>query len=478
MGKWRELPADVDLRQMPDVRNTPTHSRPLPLSLRRHNAWKGLQTFFSLQICLQSAPCTDETRISLANRVVSTPTNDMSSSNLFSPLTVGKCVLDHRILMAPMTRRRAHPDYTPHEMMIEYYAQRASVRGSLLISEATSVSPRSSAQPNTPGLWSAEHIKAWRRITDAVHSKGSYIFVQLWMCGRAARPGALKRGAVVVSPSDIPISTESPVPTPLSEEEIDECIRDFVQAGINAIEAGFDGVEIHGANGYLVDQFTQEISNQRKDQWGGSIENRARFGIRIAQGLADAIGPERVGYRVSPWSHHHGMGMADPVPQFTYLVKELSKLRLAYLHVIESRVQGNSDVVGTEPIDFLIEAWGKASPVIIAGGYNAHSAREVVDRWKQRETDVAVAFGRSYISNPDLPIRVSKVLPLAAYRRDLFYEVLSPDGYTDYPTYAEGQESEPKVTAHFADLGSADKHGGVVNSIEEIQANASSAFRA
>ncbi|KAL6249703.1 hypothetical protein RBB50_003558 [Rhinocladiella similis] len=339
--------------------------------------------------------------------------------------------------MAPMTRRRALLDYTPHDMMTEYYAQRTSIAGTLLISEATSVSPRSAAMPHTPGIWTAEHIEAWKPITEAVHERQSYIFVQLWMCGRAARPGAVKRGAEVVSASTIPVSDENPTPRSLSEEEIHECISEFRQAGVNAIQAGFDGVEIHGANGYLVDQFTQSVSNVRSDQWGGSIQNRARFGIAVAQALADAIGPERVGYRVSPWSHHHGMGMEDPVEQFTHLVQELSKLRLAYLHVIESRVQGNADVAGTESIDFLIKAWNNGNPVILAGGYNAKTARDAVDKWHLLGRNVAVAFGRSFVSNPDLPLRIQQQLPIAAHRRDMFYEVLNPDGYINYPTFEQ-----------------------------------------
>ncbi|KIW13024.1 hypothetical protein PV08_08211 [Exophiala spinifera] len=336
--------------------------------------------------------------------------------------------------MAPMTRRRALLDYTPHDMMTEYYAQRASVAGTLLISEATSVSPRSAAMPHTPGIWTAEHIAAWKAITDAVHARQSYIFVQLWMCGRAARPGAVKRGAEVVSASTVPIGAEYPTPRSLSETEIQECIGEFRQAGINAIRAGFDGVEVHGANGYLVDQFTQSVSNVRGDQWGGSVQNRARFGIAVAKALADAIGPERVGYRVSPWSHHHGMGMEDPIEQFTYLVQNLSALNLAYLHVIESRVQGNADVIGTESIDFLIKAWDNGNPIILAGGYNATTSREAVDKWRPLGKNMAVAFGRSFVSNPDLPLRIQQQLPIAAHRRDMFYEVLNPDGYINYPT--------------------------------------------
>lgn len=329
--------------------------------------------------------------------------------------------------------------------MIEYYAQRASVPGTLLVSEATSVSPRSAALPHTPGIWTAEHIVAWKSITNAVHAKGSHIFVQLWMCGRAARPGAVKGGAEVVSASNIPVSIEHRTPRPLSEEEVQECISEFRQAGINAINAGFDGVEIHGANGYLVDQFTQSISNSRSDQWGGNVQNRARFGIAVAQALATAIGPERVGYRVSPWSHHHGMGMEDPIEQFTYLVQKLSEMRLAYLHVIESRVQGNADVVGTESIDFLIKAWDNGNPVIVAGGYNATTSRDAVDKWLHLGRNVAVAFGRSFVSNPDLPLRIQQMLPIAPHRREMFYEVMNPDGYIDYPTFEQNQQAVNSV---------------------------------
>lgn len=287
-------------------------------------------------------------------------------------------------------------------------------------------------------------MEAWRNVTDAVHAEESFIFAQLWMCGRAARPGAIKHGAEVVSASNIPANADSLVPRPLTEEEITEYIGLFRQAGLNALEAGFDGVEIHGANGYLLDQFTQDVSNQRTDQWGGSIENRARISIAIVAELIDAIGAERVGYRISPWSHHLGMGMADPVPQFAFLVAELNKLRLAYVHIIEARVEGNADASGTQSIDFLLEAWNNGTPIIVAGGYNPATARAAVDKWQQRGRDVAVAFGRSYISNPDLPLRIRDGLPIASHRRDLFYNILSPEGYTTYPTYAQERQTKRK----------------------------------
>ncbi|KAH8810613.1 hypothetical protein F5884DRAFT_842710 [Xylogone sp. PMI_703] len=352
-------------------------------------------------------------------------------TKLFTPVQVGKCPLKHRIVMAPMTRRRGLETLTPSDLMIEYYSQRASIPGTLLISEATSVSPRSAAQPNTPGLYTEEHISGWRAVTDAVHAKGSYIFAQLWITGRAAKAGAVKRGAEIVSCSDIPAGPDSIIPRPLVEEEIYEFIDAFKQASINAVKAGFDGVELHGANGYLIDQFTQDVSNRRTDGWGGSIEKRSRFGVEVARAVVEAIGAERVGYRISPWSTHQGMRMADPIPQFTHLIGELRKLKLAYLHVIEARVKGNADIDAAESIDVFVEAWGNATPVIVAGGYTGASSQQTLDE-KYKDKDVLVAFGRNFISNPDLPYRLQHDLAITKYNRDLFYEVLQPKGYIDY----------------------------------------------
>ncbi|KAK7416595.1 hypothetical protein QQX98_005066 [Neonectria punicea] len=346
----------------------------------------------------------------------------LTESPLFSPIAVGNVTLSHRVVMAPMTRRRASSDFVPEPIMTEYYRQRANVPGTLLISEATAVSPRSAALPNTPGVWADEHIEAWKPITSAVHEQGSFIYVQLWMCGRAARPGAVSRGAEVVSASDIPWDSRSPKPRSLTGAEIQQCVEDFRQGAINAVAAGFDGVELHGANGYLLDQFTQDVSNQRQDQYGGSIENRSRFPVMVAKAVADAIGPERVGYRVSPWSQHHGMRMSNLIPQF----KDLS------------RVQGNADAPqNTESIDFLADLWDRTSPIIFAGGYNAETSRKRVEDEEGRGRQALVAFGRTFVSNPDLPLRIKRFLPVTRYNRDLFYEVGAKEGYTDYPTWEE-----------------------------------------
>lgn len=332
-----------------------------------------------------------------------------------------------------MTRQRRLDDLTPTALMIEYYRQRASVPGTLLIGEATGASERSAGRPYTPGLFTEAQIEAWKPITKAVHDEGSFIYVQLWMTGRAVRPDAVERGAWVVAPSAIALDETAAKPRSLTEEEILQLIDDHRVAALKAVEAGFDGVEIHGANGYLIDQFTQDVSNQRNDAWGDTIEKRTRFGIEIAKVVADAIGADRTGYRVSPWCKHPSMGMKDPIPQFTYLVEQLKQLNLAYLHIIEARVKGNDDFEGaqsSESIQFLIDAWADTSPVIVAGGYNGERARKAADGIYGQ--DVLVAFGRQYVSNPDLPLRIEHNLPLAKYDRSLFY-TNTAEGYTDYP---------------------------------------------
>ena len=227
------------------------------------------------------------------------------------------------------------------------------------------------------------------------------------------------------------MSENSEAPTPLTEEEIQKFIVLYATAAKNAIEAGFDGVEIHGANGYLIDQFLQDKCNNRQDAWGGDIVKRARFGIEVATAVANAIGPKRVGYRVSPYSPFQGMKMDDPVPQFSYLVETLRELGLAYLHIVESRISGAGDIEGTEQVDFLVDVWGSSGAIILAGGFNPESAMEAVA--KHQSNNVAVAFGRNFLANPDLPFRISSKLSLNKYNRDTFYVEQSPVGYIDYP---------------------------------------------
>ncbi|KAI5294792.1 hypothetical protein KEM55_006454 [Ascosphaera atra] len=230
------------------------------------------------------------------------------------------------------------------------------------------------------------------------------------------------------------------VPTPLSEEDIQRYLRNYETAAKNAVRAGFDGVEIHGANGYLIDQFTQDVSNRRTDQWGGSVENRARFGLEVAKTITKAIGADRVGYRVSPWGTFQGMGMKDPKPQFTYLVENLAALKLAYVHGVESRTNGPADAAVQDPgknLEFLIDAIKSKNPdtaFISAGGHTAATANETVEA--RKDIKMLTACGRYYISNPDLPFRWIHNLPLVKYDRNTFYAAGQKNGYIDY-AYSE-----------------------------------------
>jgi NADPH2 dehydrogenase len=355
-------------------------------------------------------------------------------SKLFQPLQVGNNTLQHRLVMAPLTRYRADDAHVPLDFVAEYYSQRGAVPGTLLITEATFISPRASGYRNVPGIYNAAQIAAWKKVTDAVHAKGSFIWCQLWALGRAGQANVLaeESGGKVVSSSAVPIADGRDVPEALTEEEIYGFIGDYAQAAKNAIEAGFDGVEIHGANGYLIDQFTQDTCNRRTDAWGGSVEKRARFGLEVAKAVVDAVGAERTAIRLSPFSTFQAMKMDDPVPQFSYLAKGLKELKLAYLHVVESRIAGNADVEATENVDFLVDIWGKTSPVFIAGGFRPASAFTAVDQ-EYPDHDIVVVFGRYFISNPDLPFKIKEGIPLEPYNRNTFYKAKSRDGYTDYP---------------------------------------------
>lgn len=351
-------------------------------------------------------------------------------SKLFAPLKIGKRTLNQRIAMAPMTRLRADQSHLPLPSVTEYYRQRASVPGSLIVTETTVISPRHGGYPNVPGIYSDSQIAGWKKVTDAVHDKGSYIYLQLWALGRAANPGFLEKGNhPLLSASDIPMkspfSDELHRPRPMTEKEIEGSISDFTVAAENAILAGFDGVEIHGANGYLVDQFLQDISNTRTDNWGGSIKNRSRFAIEVTRAVAASIGNDRTAIRLSPWSRYQGMRMENPVPQFSDVVQQLAQLKLAYVHACESDAKDNG-----EGLDWLLKAYGDASPVLVAGNYNGESAQKAVDT-TYAPHDVVVAFGRPYISNPDLAFKVKKGIPFVPFDSATMYGQ-GPKGYIDY----------------------------------------------
>ncbi|KAJ4991926.1 NADH:flavin oxidoreductase NADH oxidase [Stagonosporopsis vannaccii] len=227
-------------------------------------------------------------------------------------------------------------------------------------------------------------------------------------------------------------------PLPMNEAQINKCIAEFAQAARNAIAAGFDGIEIHGANGYPIDQFLQDTCNQRTDAWGGSIENRARFGIEVARACVDALRPEKVGFRVSPWSPFQGMRMTDPISTFCYLKQTLKELHLGYLHVIESRVNNNVDCESSESINSLLKVWGGESPVLLAGGYTPQNVWEAADS-RYKDFDVVFVFGRHFLANPDLVWKIRHGVALNRYDRSTFYApgMTLEEGYTDYP-FAEG----------------------------------------
>ncbi|KAI9665659.1 MAG: Chanoclavine-I aldehyde reductase fgaOx3 [Bathelium mastoideum] len=356
-------------------------------------------------------------------------------SKLFYPLGLGPLLLSHRIVMAPLTRLRAsdESDVPLLPLMATYYAQRAAVPGTLLISEATLISARAGGHSNTPGIYTGAQVAAWRAVTDAVHAHRSFIVCQLRAYGRGAEPEVLAARGVgdVVSASAVPIDGGA-VPRALTEHEIWAFVGDYARAARNAMEAGFDGVEIHGANGYLIDQFTQDVCNQREDAWGGSVGKRSRFAIEVTKAVVEAVGDAgRVGMRLSPWSTFQGMKMADPIPQFSHLVKELRALKLGYLHLVESRISGNEDVEATERIDFAVDIWDHQSPILIAGGFRPDSAKRAVDE-SYRQKDIAIVFGRYFVSNPDLPFRLRNGIELTPYHRDTFYKKKSEDGYIDY----------------------------------------------
>ncbi|CAI7619487.1 unnamed protein product [Penicillium pancosmium] len=355
---------------------------------------------------------------------------------LFTPLQLGNTVLAHRLALAPMTRYRIGDDHIPLPIVAEYYAQRAAVPGTLLITEATLISPRAGGYAHVPGIWSAAQITAWRAVTEAVHKKGSFIYMQLWALGRTADPLILKAegGRHLVSSSAVPITEGADLPLILSDDDIWAFVGDFAQAAKNAIDAGFDGVEVHGANGYLVDQFTQDTVNHRTDQWGGSIENRSRFAVEVVKAIVDAVGAQRTAVRFSPFSTYQGMGMELPraKEQFANLAQQM-----AYVHLLEARILGAADTnvadEDEQTLSFFLEpykAFG-GGPVIIAGGYTGQSAKEAVEG-RYKGYDVVIGIGRPWTANPDLVFRIKEDLPLRPYEREHFYTVREPKGYADY----------------------------------------------
>jgi NADPH2 dehydrogenase len=258
--------------------------------------------------------------------------------------------------------------------------------------------------------------------------------------GRAANVEVAKQeGVSILGPSAIPIVEGAPAPQAMANKEIKQAIRDFATASENAIAAGFDGVECHGANGYLTDQSIQDVSTQRDDEYGGSVENRSRFINDIMTAVVNAIGPERVGLRLSPWSRFQGMRMENPVPQFADVIDKATQLKLAYLHLVESRVSGAEDDEGSEGLDFAYKLW--SGPLLVAGGYKPADAQKLVDE-EYPDKEIVVMFGRYFIANPDLVYKIREGIELSAYDRKTFYTSNSTVGYVDYPFSAEYLASE------------------------------------
>ena len=364
-------------------------------------------------------------------------THRMTDSRLFQPMKIGNIKLSHRIAMAPLTRFRADINGVPLPFVAEYYAQRASTPGTLLTSEATYIHPRHGGYPNAPGIYSQEQITAWKRVTDAVHEKGSYIYLQLWALGRAAANTDFTGGESefpVLSSSATKLEENYPIAKEMSVEDIAQTMREYAQAVKNAIEAGFDGVEIHGANGYLVDQFIQDRANHRTDWYGGSIENRNRFAVEVVQAVVNAVGASRTAIRLSPFSTYQGMRMVDPSSQFSDLLSKLDKFNLSHVHLIEGRISGNADVTSQDSLSFAFKAFH--NPILLAGGFTPETAKRAVDV-DHKDRDVAIVFGRYFTSNPDLVARIRGGLGLTRYERRTFYDVGNRAGYIDWPVSAE-----------------------------------------
>ncbi|KAH8203774.1 hypothetical protein TruAng_002067 [Truncatella angustata] len=348
-------------------------------------------------------------------------------SKLFEPLKIGTAQLNNRCVLAPLTRYRCDDDWVPLPI-------------------ATVISERAVGRRNVPGIWTEGQIAGWKPIIDAVHSKCCYIYCQLWHQGRAGWPDVHKSlGHTLLSSSAVPIDEARAVPEEMTEEDIWQSINDYATAAKNAITAGFDGVEIHGANGYLVDQFLtlplwqlQDTCNKREDSWGGTMKRRARYAIEVTKAVVNAVGAEKTAIRLSPFSDFQGMLMENPLPTFEYVVQQLKPFHLAYLHLVEARITGNDDSEcgGNNNCSSLIKTWENTSPVLLAGGFKPESALKAADE-TYKDYDVAVAFGRYFISNPDLVFRIRERIRLAKYDRAVFYTPKKAEGYIDYPYSSE-----------------------------------------
>jgi len=360
----------------------------------------------------------------------------MKNNTLFQSCTLGALTLANRIVMAPLTRSRAGAGLVPSELAAIYYAQRASA--GLIITEATQVSAQAQGYQDTPGIYTAEQIAAWRKVTDAVHAKGGRIFIQLWHVGRVSHVDFQPGGAAPVAPSAIRAETkifmnnsfvDASAPRALELHELPEIVDDFRQAAANAMAAGFDGVEIHGANGYLLEQFIKDGANQRSDAYGGSIENRARLLLEVTAAVVKEIGAERTGVRISPVSPASGISSNDPQPQYNYIAEQLNILGIVYLHVVEGATGGPRDVA---PFDYDALRQRFKQTYLANNSYDLELA---TTRLNDGKADL-FAFGRPFIANPDLVERLKLDAPLAPLNPATLFGG-GAEGYIDYPTLAD-----------------------------------------
>ncbi|MGQ1787861.1 alkene reductase [Saccharicrinis sp. GN24d3] len=356
---------------------------------------------------------------------------------LFNEFNLGSITLKNRIVMAPMTRSRAI-DNIPNTLMATYYEQRSAA--GLIITEGTTPSPNGLGYPRIPGIFNQEQIDGWKLVTQAVHNKGGKIFIQLMHTGRVSHPDNMPDGSKILAPSAVGISGEMytdksgpqayPIPQEMTGTEIKETIDEYVTASKNAMEAGFDGVELHGANGYLIDQFINPCSNKRNDAYGGSIEKRNRFAIEIAQKVSETIGSDKTGIRLSPYGAFNDMEVFDGLEEsYEHLTRELGKRQLAYIHIVDHSAMGAPEVPASVKAK-IKEAFGRT--IIASGGYTKETAEAAIE---ENNGDL-VAFGRPFLSNPDLIYRMKNGIALTDPDFDTFYTP-GEKGYIDYKTSQE-----------------------------------------
>lgn len=370
----------------------------------------------------------------------------MTKSKLFEPVDLGPVTLANRIVMAPLTRSRATPDGDVLDRHVEYYRQRASA--GLIITEATNISPEGRGYAWTPGIFSPAQVAGWKKVTDAVHAEGGRMFMQLWHVGRISHPDLQPGGALPVAPSAIKPKgkaftedgfKDNVTPRALEAGELPRVVADYVKAAENAQAAGFDGVEIHSANGYLLDQFLSDHTNHRTDDYGGSVENRMRFPLEVVDAVVKVWGPERTGIRISPLSAANDIRDSDPKATFTAYTDELSKRRLVYLHAVEGATRGARDP-GAFKVWTLKERF--------SGLYMGNNGYDRDLAFQRVEDDVVdlVCFGRPFISNPDLAVRLELGAPLAPYDEATFYGG-DEKGYLDYPALTAEERMRYAVAA-------------------------------